>query len=78
MTICGAAIYMLSNTDRIKRNTFRYLVLSIVISWIYDLIWLFAMSSDFKADSPYDGGAEKGIRKFTLFFSYISFFFRVS
>jgi hypothetical protein len=78
LTICGAAIYMMANVDQVKRYTFRYLVWAILFSWVYDMFWLYIFSSDWKSDLAYDGGAEKGMRKFTLFFSYVSFFFRVS
>lgn len=42
LTVCTAAIYMLNNTDRIRKWTFRALVAGIFLSLIYDLLW-FAM-----------------------------------
>jgi hypothetical protein len=39
LTICTSAIYMLHNTDKIRRWTFRVLVLGILIAELYDLFW---------------------------------------
>lgn len=75
LTIITWSFYVLVNTEEVKRTTFRYLVLGIVVSWVYDLMWLFLQN--WTDDFRYDGGAELGIRKFCLFFSYISFFFRI-
>lgn len=75
ITIITWSFYILVNTEEVKKTTFRYLVLGIVVSWMYDLMWLFLQN--WTDDFRYDGGAELGIRKFCLFFSYISFFFRI-
>lgn len=75
LTIITWSFYVLINTEEVKKTTFRTLVLGIVISWVYDLMWLFLQN--WTEDFRYDGGAELGIRKFALFFSYISFFFRI-
>jgi hypothetical protein len=76
LTICTAAIYMILNTDRIKKWTFRVLVLGIFLSLGYDLFW-FLMIQDFNSDQS-DGGVEKAVKSFSLTVSYLSFFFRVS
>jgi hypothetical protein len=39
LTICIIALYMMFNTERITRSTFRGLVLCIFISLLYDLLW---------------------------------------
>lgn len=39
LTVCTTSIYMLLNTDKIKRLTFRMLVLGIFLSLLYDLFW---------------------------------------
>ena len=76
LTVCIVAFYMLSNTDRIKRVTFRMLVFGIFLSLLYD-IFFFILNQQ-GGDQAYDGGVEKGVRNFSLTMSYISFFFRVS
>jgi len=76
LTVCTSAIYMLLNTDQIKKWTFRVLVLGIFLSLAYDLFF-FIMIQDYGGDQS-DGGVEKGVRSFSLTVSYFSFFFRVS
>ncbi len=75
LTVCTAGIYMLCNTDKIRKWTFRVLVFGIFVSLIYDLLWFYL--NDQTNDSP-DGGVEKSVRNFSLTVSYFSFFFRVS
>jgi hypothetical protein len=74
LTICTSAIYMLHNTDKIRRWTFRVLVLGILLSELYDLFWF--MVQDVNADIS-DGGIEKAVKNFSLIMSYFSFFFRL-
>jgi hypothetical protein len=74
LTVCTAAIFMLLNTDMIKKWTFRALVLGILLSLLCDLFWF--MVQDLGNEQA-DGGLEKGIRNFSLTMSYFSFFFRV-
>lgn len=75
LTICTTAIYMILNTEKIQRWTFRLLVIGIFISLIVDL--MFFMAQDYKGDQS-DGGLQKGVQGFSLTMSYFSFFFRVS
>ena len=75
LTVCTTAIYMLSNTDKIKKWTFRGLVFGIFISLIYDLLWFFFQE---QSNDLEDGGVQKSVRNFSLSISYLSFFFRVS
>lgn len=74
LTVCTAAIYMITNTDKIKRWTFRVLVIGIFISLIYDLCWFLLQD---QSNDAADGGVEKAVRSFSLTVSYFSFFFRV-
>ena len=45
-----AALYMLTNTDRITANTFRWLVGGIFFSIFYDLFWFAMKSSEYRTD----------------------------
>ena len=49
LTVCTSAIYMILNTERIQKWTFRILVFGIFISLIYDLIF-FLFIQDFNND----------------------------
>jgi hypothetical protein len=53
LTICTSGIYMILNTDKIKRGTFRALVLAIFATLLIDLF--FFMIQDYQSD-PSDGG----------------------
>ena len=75
LTVCVVAIYMMMNTDRISRWTFRLLVLGIIISLLYDLLWFMLKDQNKNAG---DGGLEESIKSFSLTMAYISFFFRVT
>ena len=74
LTVCVVAIYMLMNTDKISRWTFRLLVLGIFVSLLYDLLWFMIKDHSKQAG---DGGLEDSVRSFSLTMAYISFFFRV-
>ena len=74
LTVCTSAIYMILNTDKIKRWTFRALVLGIFLSLLYDLFWF--MMQDVSNDTS-DGGLQKTVKNFPLMMSYFSFFFRI-
>jgi len=39
LTVCTSAIFMIMNTEKIKKWTFRALVLGIFLSLLYDLFW---------------------------------------
>ena len=49
LTVCTSAIYMLMNTEKIKKWTFRVLVLGIFLSLAYDLFF-FIMIQDYGGD----------------------------
>lgn len=74
LTVCTSAIYMILNTEKIKRWTFRALVFGIFISLLIDLFWF--MLQDYSNESS-DGGVERAVKNFSLTVSYFSFFFRV-
>ena len=69
---------MILDTDRIKKGTFRTLVIALFVSFAYDMFWLFLLASALnKDDAGADGGVEKSIRHFSLVVSCISCIFRV-
>ena len=73
-TACALTIYLLENTENLRRRAFRQMLGLIAVSLLYDLIW-FALV-DYSGDNS-DGGQESLVRRFSLCVSYISFFFRV-
>ena len=71
-------MYMLLDSDRIKKSTFRNLVIGLVISFAYDLFWLFVSTSGYRSEEVDDGGLIKTVKQFSLFMAVLSFIFRVS
>jgi hypothetical protein len=53
---------MMFNTDRITKGKFRMLVLGIVVSMIYDIVWFSLKHSEYAAESKNDGGGEAKVR----------------
>ena len=70
---------MILDTDKIRKSTFRNLVIALFASFVYDIFWLMMSASAYKKDDTGgDGGVEKAIRSFSLYMSVISVLFRVS
>jgi hypothetical protein len=46
VTICALALYLLTNTNQMKRRHFRFLIIAIVLSLIYDLIYMLMHESN--------------------------------
>jgi hypothetical protein len=70
LLICGASCYMLYNLHQIKQNTFRWLVLGVFVSIVYDLLWFFLKTSE--------SAKEGGFGRFALLMTYISFIVRIA
>lgn len=62
-----------------KRNAknFRYLVLGIFISVVYDILWFMAIGSDLGNKDLGDGGKELWVREFSLYMAYLHFFVKI-
>lgn len=70
---------MLLDTDKIKKGTFRSLVIGLFISFAYDVFWLLVTGLSLNSnEAGADGGVEKSIRSFSLSVSVISMLFRVN
>ena len=64
ITVAALAFYVLENPQNISRQTFRGLVLLIVLSWVYDFIWLFFIDASVSEEDEEDGGNEYKLRRF--------------
>lgn len=70
---------MLADTSKIKKWTFRYLVMALFASFLYDILWLGISAAAYSQEETVaDSGMEKSLRKFSLTISVVSFFFRVT
>ncbi len=77
ITVAALAFYVLENPQNISRQTFRGLVLLIVLSWVYDFIWLFFIDASVSEEDEEDGGNEYKLRRFIRLLSYIALMFKV-
>jgi predicted histidine transporter YuiF (NhaC family) len=68
---------MMFNVDIVTKGKFRMLVIGVILSLFYDLIWFYIKHGEYAADEGRnDGSAEVSVRKFSLLMSYASFLFR--
>ena len=77
MTVAVLALYVIHNPNKIDRRTFRFFVLLIALSWVYDGFQLFMVESSLSDEDKEDGGVEYKVRLFTRFLSYINLFFKL-
>ena len=77
LTVGALALYVLEYPEVITRQTFRGLVLLIVISWVYDFLQLFMLDASVSEEDEEDGGNEYKLRRFTRLLSYIALIFKV-
>ena len=77
ITVAALALYVLDNPQNISRQTFRGLVLLLVLSWAYDFIWLFFIDASVSEEDEEDGGNEYKLRRFIRLLSYIALMFKV-
>lgn len=68
---------MLLNLHRVTQYTFRFLVLGIFISIVYDLFWFSIKKFEYEVDAKGESGVERNVKIFSLYMSYISFFLRL-
>jgi hypothetical protein len=71
---------MLLNKERVTQNTFRYLVLGVVISIVYDLLWFSVKSYEYEGYYKNDAAVtaqERALRRFAFYTSIFSFFLRL-
>lgn len=62
------------NVETLSRNLFRFLVLGLFMSCIFDLLWFAVKLNDANAT---DVGAERSVRVFSQWMSYIGFIVRL-
>ena len=77
LTVCTIAIYILTNAKDAKPKHFRYLVVGTIVSFFYDLVWLFLRGGELAGDDEEDGGMESSVRKFSLWMTLIGLIFKV-
>ena len=77
LTAIALALYVLEYPENIQRNTFRQLVVLLVLSWGYDFMQLFFIDASASDEDEEDGGNEYKLRRFTRLLTYITLLFKV-
>ena len=75
LTICTMGIYIIDNPQNCDRGTFRMLVVAIVVSWVYDILFLWLRSASH--ENKLSGGTEGTVIYFSFTCAWISFFWRI-
>ena len=76
LTCCAVGILVTEHPDLVSRATFRRLAFCIVISWVYDIVYLLFIH-DGASENEAEGGTETTVRAISTLFCYISFIFRI-
>lgn len=76
--VCTLTIFFLNDTEDINRDKFRSLPLIILISIIYDAIWLFSIQNMQREGAQAEGGLEQPVKQLAIQVAYIAFIFKVS
>ena len=80
LTICAIALLQLNSIQTVRKTTFRWLIVGIMVSFIYDIFWLSMEWEEFEDDlteTKEDGKIEQGVKQFSLYISVVSLFFRI-
>jgi len=77
LTVCSIAIYILSNAKDAQPKHFRYLVAGTILSFFYDLVWLWLRGADLAGEDDESGGVEAPVKKFSFVMTIISLIFKV-
>jgi hypothetical protein len=77
MTLCALTFFLFANVAKVRQWHLRFIAFALLISWVYDLIWLIFNTSNYWSSQLYDGDAELGLRRFVILMSYIAFFFKL-
>lgn len=73
---CALSVYYLAENEDIDRTKFRLLPLAILVSFIYDLVYLIFLQNLSREASRVEGGMEHRVKTFALYLSYITFAFK--
>jgi hypothetical protein len=78
LTVVVMLLHVHFNALDVKKWHFRAIVFCILMSWVFDLFWMFFhMGSWWSKYNPEHGGVELGFRRFCVIFTFFSFLFRI-
>lgn len=74
--VCVLSVFYLTANENVNKTKFRVLPIAILISFIYDLIYLIFIQNLAQQGARVEGGMENGVKNFALKLSIITFFFK--
>ena len=74
--VCVLAILFLSDSETISRDAFRALPLVLLVSIVYDFIWLFFIQGLVAEAEHQEGGLELPVKLFALHITWIAWLFK--
>jgi hypothetical protein len=77
MTLCALTFFLSANVTKVRQWHLRFIAFALLISWVYDFIWLIFNTSNYWKSQLYDGDAELGLRRFVILMSYSAFIFKL-
>lgn len=76
--VVALAVFFLNDTTVISKDQFRFVPLLMFVSIVYDFFWLFFVQDYEKEGERLDGGIEASVKRFTIYISWIHFFFKIA
>mmetsp|Transcript_10409 Transcript_10409/g.9188 ORF Transcript_10409/g.9188 Transcript_10409/m.9188 type:complete len:132 (+) Transcript_10409:318-713(+) len=77
MTICSLTFFLFANVSKVRQWHLRFIALCILVSWIYDFIWMLLNTTNYWRSQKYDGDVELGLRRFVILISFVAIIFKV-
>ena len=68
---------MIANIKKVRQWHLRFIALCLLVSWLYDFIWLILNTNNYWSSQIYDGDVERTLRRFVILISFLAFFFKV-
>ena len=77
LTVVALALYVLEYPESIGRQTFRFFVVLLVASWVYDFLQFFVIDASAAEEDEEDGGNEYMLRRFVRLVAFIAMVFKL-
>jgi|TARA_B110000285_G_C15092128_1_gene599699 hypothetical protein len=75
--VCVLALFFLSDSETISRDKFRRLPIILLISIIYDVVYLLFIQDLAGEGIRQDGGREAVVKKFALHVTWVAMFYKI-
>lgn len=76
--MAAAGILVLTSSYVKSASVIFNIVTGLIVGEVYDFVWFCTVGLEQWGEIPTDGGLERGVRKFSIVMSVVSFFYKVS